>query len=76
MADTTKRPLTFAYLMCAAILIPTALIAAWYTNETIWYGIVLVIIVFAVVDFGGQRLGRWLARHSGRSDKSGDRPEA
>ena len=70
MAQTTRRPLTIAYLVCAVLLIPTALVAAWYTNESIWYGIILVVIVFAVVDFGGQRLERWFRR--ARSGKSGD----
>jgi VIT1/CCC1 family predicted Fe2+/Mn2+ transporter len=73
MAQTTRRSLTVAHVLCAVLLIATGLIAAWYSNESIWYGIILVIIVFAVVGFGGQRLERWLRRVWGaRTEKSGD----
>jgi CDP-diglyceride synthetase len=74
MAQTTRRSLTIVHVLCAVLLIATAVFAAWYTNQSIWYGIILVVIVFAVLDFGGQRLERWFKR--ARSGKSGDRPGA
>jgi predicted PurR-regulated permease PerM len=74
MAQTTRRSPTIVQVLCAVLLIATAVIAAWYSNQSIWYGIILMVIVFAVLDFGGQRLERWFGRGSRvGSEKSGDR---
>jgi hypothetical protein len=74
MEQPTRSSLTLVHVLCGILLVATAVIAAWYTNQSIWLGLILVIVVFAVLAFSGQRLERWF-RGAPRapSEKSRDR---
>jgi hypothetical protein len=79
MAQMTRKSPSIVHVLCAVLLIATAVFAAWYTNQSIWYGLILVVIVFAVLDFGGQRLERWFGRGSraqGKKPRDRQRPGA